>query len=126
MTAEEFLKEANATIDVRLAENQDVQWRDKYIVMLRKGDEYVSFPFYSSTFEWYNGIKVTADTVLSSVQKTDPGDMGDYIDCHRYEINDGETFRKVERWWKASKNEYDSLLKLFGPELMEKLAEVNT
>ncbi len=131
--AEEFLKEAGAEMNIEFHcvvdglpfDMNDHLQHNKYTVTLRRGTKEYIFPFYDSYVNYKDGTEPTKYDVLSCVMKSDPGTMGDFIEEYGFRITGRKTFNEVEGLWKACKKEYESLLELFGPELMEKLAEIN-
>ena len=132
--AKNFLRESGAKMRVKYVEDvlgfpfdkNDKYPHRKYSVTLTRNGKSWTFPFYDSYANFLDRRKrPTHYDILACLTKYDVGDMGDFVQEFGYEIVDSDSFRRVEKIWKAVKDEYKNLLMLFGEDLMEKLAEIN-
>ena len=105
--------------------SDDTMKHNKYTVTLKREGKKYSFPFYDSYHNYLNHKKPTPYDVLACLQSYPVDDnMWNFANEFGYEINSEETYNKVKEIWKNCREQYESLLDLFGPELMEKLGEI--
>lgn len=133
--AEDFLHDSGTTMTIEFDsivhgfpfEDEDSNRVDhkKYNVTLTRGEHVYRFPFYDSYHNFKNDIKPRPYDVLACLQKSDVGEMKDFVEEFGYEIKDRKSFERVENIWKACKDEYQNLYELFGEEWMEKLWEID-
>ena len=131
--AKRFLEEAGTEISYRQTgivqgfpfDRKDKLIHDKYTVTLRRGDKKYTFPFYGSYSAHEKGEKASPYDILACLTSYEiPDDMWDFAEEFGYEIHCREDYEQTLRTWEECRRQYDSLLDLFGPKLMERLAEI--
>lgn len=127
-----FLADSGATMTIEpdgtvfgFPNDNDGLYRNKYKVTISRNGNSYTFPFYDSHHDYVHHIDPTEYDVLACLTKYDVGSMADFVGEYGYKIVDRESFLRIENIWKSCKDEYQSLLKLFGEELLDKLREIN-
>lgn len=101
-------------------------FRQRYHVTLSREGKCYTFPFYGSIASYEKGESITAYDVLACLQKYElPGDVWDFADEYGYKIDSRSEYMRVNRIYSACKKEYNSLLDLFGVDLLEQMQEIN-
>ena len=138
--AKDFLKSCNATMEIMyLGTDVNKDWydqreRDTYMVNIRtpKGNMQVKFwdsinnTLKNSNLRRINRsrIKPPAYDILSSLQKYDVGDLGDFICEFGYEIKKPDDLTKIENIYNAVVNEYNDVCRCFTEEQIEEMQEI--
>lgn len=122
--ANDFLKATNTTIEIKKSAIQKpANWKPSgihYQVKLSNAKSSYIFDFWDSYNNMQKGKKPTAYDILASIWKFEPSDD---VDDFAKELGYEKPSEAI-RVWKAVKEQYKELCKLFTPEEMEKLAEI--
>lgn len=127
--AQDFLKNCGAKMTISFKEygphfDDDKESRNIYQVRINRNSHSMSFKFGDSIASTNNGGRPTAYDVLACLQKYDiGGDVWDFSREFGYDISDRESYKKVERIYKAVKREYTGVLRLFG-DVLDELREI--
>ena len=129
----DFLKEAEATMTITRNgsvdgfpfDDKDTLPHRRYKVTIERNGSSYTFPFYGSYADWQKDRDPNEYDILACVEKYDVGTMADFVEEFGYKIVDRKSFLRVEKIWTRCKDQYRSLKTMFGPELMEKLCEIN-
>lgn len=127
-----FLKESgtkmtirrNGSVDGFPFDDKDTHPHNRYEVNLERNGMSYSFQFYGSYMDWKNDTDPNEYDVLACMTKYDVGTMADFVEEFGYRIVDRKSFNKVEKAWKACKDEYRNLALMFGDEWMDQLCEI--
>lgn len=131
--AQRFLKDSGTKMTIRKTETvegfpfdkNDRLPHDRYSVCLKRGDKKYSFPFYGSADMYYKRKRPTAYDVLAVLESYPvEEDLWDFANEFGYSIGSEEDYNNVRRIHKACRNQYRRLCDLYGPEWMERLAEI--
>lgn len=131
----DFLKKANATMDIEfvgLAVNKDWKERERrnlYEITLSTPRGSMVFDFWDSIHNTkitrLKGKKAaampTAYDILACMTKYDPGTFENFCADFGYD----EDSRTAERIYFATQKEYAQLAKIFTPEQLEEMQEIN-
>lgn len=128
--ARDFLKKTNTKLkieyfgtDIYFFDDKEV--RNIYKCVLKNKKSQYTFKFGDSITSTTKNIKPTEYDVLACMQKYDVGTFEDFISEFGYSINTKEDYNKVFKIYKAVRKEYNALCRLFTPEELEELAEIN-
>ena len=104
---------------------KDHMTRNKYTVIMTRGEKSYDFSFYGSHADYLNGKKPTAYDVLACIEKYEyPLDPWEFSREFGYEIECEDDYNRVRKIAEACREQYEGLLDLFGEELMEELQEI--
>lgn len=87
---------------------------NKYRIRITRNHRLYTLYYTDSVCNQQLGLIPTCYDIPSCLEKSFDGDMGDFIAEFGYQIDNAETFRKVERTWKAIKRECAAVKRLFG------------
>lgn len=129
----QFLKKANATMEIKLVEPVDrfpneeyaTGKRGKYEYTIKRNGKTYTFDFYGSINDWRDQRPPTAYDFLACCTKDEvPKDVWDFAEDYGYEIHDKKSFQRVSNIQKACQTEYKAISELFG-DVMDELREIN-
>lgn len=104
----------------------DKQKHYKYRVILHRDGKMYDFPFYDSAFNYAHNKMPTYYDVLSCLEKYEPEpDVWNFAKEFGYQITSKEEYNRVRKIQQECKEQYDSLLDLFGEVWMNELREIN-
>lgn len=130
--ARDFLKNCGAKMTICYKDivcgfpfdKKDNNWHDKYIVTIRRNGKSYSFPFYNSAYATQRNERPTPYDVLACIEKyVYYGDVWDFSDDYGYEIYDKESYKTVERIFKAVNTQARKINAIFG-DCMDELSEI--
>lgn len=134
-TAKEFLQKANARMKIELTgiafgfpgDRTDKYPHRQYNVTLYNdtSKKKYKFPFYGSYSDFLEGKDPTNYDILACLEKDSCDSIEEFIGEYGYEPADEEEWEMVEETYSDCQRQYESLLDLFGEELMEELREIN-
>jgi hypothetical protein len=124
----EFLKATGTTFTATFKTNDfyfsdDKDTRDIYNCVLKNGKHRYRFTFGQSINDSTGdgGVPPTAYDVLATITKYNPYDFDNFCSEYGYDIDS----RKAYKTYKAVMREWKNIEKLFTPEEMEMLSEIN-
>lgn len=122
--ADKFLTETETTFKSLYKDHNfyfpdDKDRRDIYSITLKNKSGKYSFTFGQSTAN--TGTHPTSYSVLASITKSDPGTFENFCSEFGYE----QDSRNAEKTYKAVCKEWKGVSKIFTPEQLEKLQEIN-
>lgn len=130
--ARDFLKNSGAKMTICYKDTvcgfpfdkKDNNWHDKYIVTIRRNGKSYSFPFYNSAYATQRNERPTPYDVLACIEKyVYYGDVWDFSNDYGYEIYDRESYKTVERIFKAVNTQARKINAIFG-DCMDELSEI--
>ena len=127
--ANDFCKRNGATMKIMYSHygqhfSDDTTGRDIYTIRIDRAGHSMTFKFGNSTHNTERNIRPTKYDVLACLTKYSPcDDVWGFADDYGYEIHDRDTFKQVERVYKAVKCEYNAVCRVFG-NIIEELAEI--
>lgn len=125
--AEDFLKATSTefrVVEYKGRVSQFGSMKDKWEVELKRNNEVWTFPFYMGV--GYNGAEPTAYDVLACLPKYDVGTFKEFCNEFGYEMfNDYDCKTNMYSYntYKAVKDEYKHVLKMFG-DCLDELDEI--
>ena len=128
--AKEFLRNHNAKLSISHV-TEDGQWKRSdmtngwlYRVRIDRQGKSWTFRFSDCLHNYLNNKRPTPYDVLACIEKYEPyGDVWDFAREFGYEICDRDSYRKVERIFKAVAREYKNVVRMFG-DCMDELCEI--
>lgn len=129
--AKDFLKKHNAKMTISHVSDGYGGWKHGeitdgwlYRVRIDREGKTWSFNFSDSVYNSWHNKRPSPYDVLACVEKYEPyGDVWDFANAYGYDICDRESYNKTERIYKAVKQEYDNVIRMFG-DCMEELCEI--
>ena len=128
--ARDFLAACNATMEISLTGKAYPLWDDgclhnQYLFVIKTPLGEMRDYFYDSAYNTSKGINgVNEYDILSCLEKYDVGTIDDFVSEFGYEVHKWDDVRRIERTYKAVVRQYNALCKIFTPEQMEKLREI--
>ena len=131
--AKKFLRDSRTRIRIKFdsivegfPNSDDVLMRNKYKVTLTRNKKQYTFPFYDSHANYIKGKEPTVYDVLSCLQSYEPEwkDMWEMANDMGYIINSQTTYENVKNTFHGIWDEYRNLQRLYEPEWLEKLGEI--
>lgn len=125
--AEDFLKATNTefrVVEFKGRVGQFNSMMDKWEVELKRNNEVWTFPFYMGVGN--NGAEPTAYDVLACLTKYDVGDFEEFCAEFGYDVYDDNYLgynHKSKEIYKAVKDEYKHVLRMFG-DCLDELCEI--
>lgn len=80
--------------------------------------------FWDSAYNTGRNIKPTEYDILACLEKYDVGTIDDFVSEFGYEVHKWSDVRRIENTYNAVVKEYQDLCRIFTPEQMEKLSEI--
>jgi hypothetical protein len=127
--AQNFLIKTKTTMKTKFLRNgkyftNDQNMRDVYEITLKNYNHTFVFEFGQSIVN--SGKAPTAYVVLACLTKTDPDDFEDFCDCYGYKKFDENGYynRDSQKIYRAVKNEYENVCKLWNLEENEELFDI--
>lgn len=121
--ATEFLNQHGASIEFEFIGKKAPKWGsmavNAYIFTIERGGEHYSNVFYDSINNTNKGIEPTAYSLLSCVQKDNPGTFVEFCSEYGYDVFD----RRSEDVYDEVRKEYYNIERLFH-DCMEELREI--
>lgn len=127
---QDFLKKTGTKLKIEYFDTDKYFFDDKEVrniyrcVLKNKRGQY-TFKFGDSIYNTENGLEPTEYDILACMQKYDVGTFEDFVLEFGYEIYDTEERKRAKKLYKAVCREYNALCRLFTPEELEELAEIN-
>lgn len=127
---QDFLKKTGTKLKIEYFDTDtyffdDTEMRNIYKCVLKNKRGQYTFKFGDSIYNTENGLEPTEYDILSCMQKYDVGTFEDFVSEFGYEIYDTEERKRAKKIYKAVCREYNALCRLFTPEEIEELAEIN-
>lgn len=128
--ARNFLRECDATMEIKLVERNAIHWDDgythnKYKFIITTPFGIMEDFFYDSYHNTINGINgATEYAILSCLEKYDVGTIDDFVKEFGYEVNSWSDVRRIENIYSAVVKQYNKLCEIFTPEQMKQLREI--
>lgn len=103
----------------------DNAYHNIYRVRIDWNHKTYSFDFTDSVYNTEQNERPSCYDVLACLQtyELDVTDVWDFAKEYGYEINDRESYKKVERTFKAVQKEYRNVIRLFG-DVIEELTKI--
>lgn len=128
--AKDFLKRNNAKMTISFKDCvygafNDNEYHNIYRVRIDRNHKTYSFDFTDSAYNTERNERPNCYDVLACLEKYEPysTDVWDFAEEFGYEIHDRESYKKVEKTFKAVKKEYANVMRLFG-DVIEELTEI--
>ena len=128
--AEQFLKDCKAKLSIEYDGcdyyfDDDKTPRDIYIFKITRNGKQYSARFGQSIKATEDGKEPTAYDILSCLTKQEPdGDVWDFAKEYGYEINNRESYERVNKTYNAVRREWRGVNRLFG-DVLEQLYEIS-
>ncbi len=128
--AKEFLKRNDAKMTISFKDCvygafNDEAYHNIYRVRIDRNHKTYSFDFTDSAYNTENNERPNCYDVLACLEKyeTDAKDVWDFAEEYGYEIHDRDSYKQVEKTFKAIKKEYDNVIRLFS-DVVDELREI--
>lgn len=127
--AKDFLAKCDATMKIsfigKATPDWDCQRHNAYQFIITTPRGIMADIIYDSLYNTHNGINdINEYTVLSCLEKYDVGTIDDFVREFGYSVSCWDDVKRIERTYKKVVYQYEKLCKLFTPEQMEWLREV--
>lgn len=129
--AQDFLDKCDAKMEItfvcRMKNEawQDTSPRNRYEVVITTPRGTMVFTFWDSINNTHNHQRPSAYDILACLEKCDVGTIDDFVSEFGYEVRKWSDVRRIEDIYHAVVKEYHDLCRIFTPEQMEMLREIN-
>ena len=134
ISAQNFLRKTGTEMKIKYVRKvkgfpndpKDHMTRNKYTVIMTRGEKSYDFSFYGSHADYLNGKKPTAYDVLACIEKYEyPLDPWEFSSEFGYEIECENDYNRVRKIAEECREQYEKLCWLFDGEIPEELCEIN-
>lgn len=125
--AKDFCKKHGVTVAFRLLGNEiNANWKETherphYKVTIKRAGRQMTVEFWDSIFAKETGTTPTEYDIFACLEKYDVWAFLDF--CRDYCLDDDSIMAR--NLWKACKREYNALCRVFTPEQLDELREIN-
>lgn len=129
--AKEFLKKCNAEMEIKyVGRDVNKNWdeykeRNKYRFTIVTPLGKMEDTFWDSLYATEHGEWPTEYDILSCLGASDVGTIDDFVADYGYEVEKWSDVKRIERTYKAVVRQYNNLCRIFTPEQMNMLNEIN-
>ena len=129
--AKEFLKKCNAEMEIKyVGRDVNKDWdeykeRNKYRFTIVTPLGKMEDTFWDSLYATEHGERPTEYDILSCLVTSDVGTIDDFVADYGYEVKKWSDVKRIERTSKAVVRQYNNLCRIFTPEQMNMLCEIN-
>lgn len=103
---------------------EDTVPRNKYRFTITTPFGSMEGTFWDSLDNTRKGIKPTEYDILACLEKYDVGTIDDFVSEFGYEVHKWSDVKRIENTYNAVVREYNDLCRIFTPEQMERLREI--
>lgn len=128
--AKEFLESCNAKMGIKFIGTEiNPDWgdnvkRNKYMFAIKTPLGSMTNYFWDSEYNTERDIKPTEYNILACLEKYDVGTIDDFVSEFGYEVHEWVDVKRIESTYVAVVQQYNDLCRIFTPEQMELLREV--
>lgn len=128
--AKEFLESCNAKMIIKLIGTGinpdwgDNEKRNKYMFAIKTPLGLMTGYFWDSVYNTKRDIKPTEYDILACLEKYDVGTIDDFVNEFGYEVHEWADVKRIENTYNAVIKEYQDICRIFTPEQIEMLREV--
>lgn len=128
--AKDFLESCNAKMEIRFVGTEinpdwgDARKRNKYLFVIITPLGHMNEYFWDSSYNTERNIKPTKYDILACLEKYDVGTIDDFVSEFGYEVHSWSDVKRIEDMYVKVVQEYNDLCRIFTPEQMEKLREI--
>ena len=128
--AKEFLESCNAAMGIKFVGTEiNPNWddnakRNKYVFIIQTPLGSIIDYFWDSVYNTEQGIRPTEYDILACLEKYDVGTIDDFISEFGYEVYEWADVKRIESIYVAVVQQYNDLCRIFTPEQMELLREI--
>lgn len=128
--AKDFLESCNANMEITFVGTEinpnwdDARKRNKYIFAIKTPLGSMTDYFWDSEYNTNRDIKPTEYDILACLEKYDVGTIDDFVSEFGYEVHEWADVKRIENTYNAVIKEYQDLCRIFTPEQIEMLREV--
>ena len=129
--AKDFLKKCNAEMKIKyVGRDVNKNWdeykgRNKYRFTIVTPLGKMKGTFWDSFYATEHGERPTEYDILSCLETRDVGTIDDFVEDYGYEVKKWSDVKRIERTYKAVVKQYNDLCRIFTPEQMDMLCEIN-
>lgn len=129
--AKDFLESCNANMEITFVGTEinpnwgDARKRNKYIFTIITQLGAMRSYFWDSEYNTKRDIKPTEYDILACLEKYDVGTIDDFVREFGYEVHERADVKRIENTYNAVVKEYQDLCRVFTPEQMEMLREID-
>lgn len=125
--AKKFLVDCNAKMEIKLIgpEQDNNCWRNKYCYIIVTPLGSIVGVFWDSVYNTERNIELVEYDILACLEKYDVGTIDDFVSEFGYEVHKWSDVKRIENIYNAAVKEYQDLCRIFTPEQMEALREID-
>ena len=126
-----FLVDCNAKMKIKLIGPEqnpnwdDNYWRNKYCYIIVTPLGSMVGVFWDSVYNTERNIELVEYDILACLEKYDVGTIDDFVSEFGYEVHKWSDVKRIENIYNAAVKEYQDLCRIFTPEQMEALREID-
>ena len=128
--AKEFLKNCNATMDIRFWDRRankdwnETQLRNTYKVTIKTPKGSMTVMFWDSIANKQDGKRPTEYDILTCLQKYDVGTINEFMSEFGYEVHEWADVKRIEKIYNAVVEEYEDVCRCFTEEQIEAMRKI--
>ena len=129
--AKKFLVDCNAKMKIKLIGPEqnpnwdDNYWHNKYCYIIVTPLGSMVCVFWDSVYNTERNIELVEYDILACLEKYDVGTIDDFVSEFGYEVHKWSDVKRIENIYNAAVKEYQDLCRIFTPEQMEALREID-